>query len=406
MHRVGCGVIIPRMSAGSQPSLNPQTGSPSPKTRRADAAKKYWWAAAIAVPLLVAVISILPPLLKKESQGIQISQDSHDLNFQQINVVEQEYLQKTGQPLPPDVRQQIAQALQLLTQKRYADSIPLLRAAAEKAAVPSVLTDLGHALAITGKSTEAQALYDQTAAADPSNQQVKAGRQFLANLTGNNTIFTAAEIPMQKAVAATLPDDGTDFFKFTAPSGPRDHLRVRLENRSQSLALALAVKDADKAPIGGLSGAQAANITYEFPATPSATHYLQVGTDNHQGGAYTLIVEPTHSFDAFEPNDTILTAKDIPTGREIEANIMDDQDRDFYRFRARGDKTVIVVENRSPTLAIELAVSDADKAPIGGRYGSAAANVRYEFDSKPGSTYYLQVLPYEHQGGKYAVTIQ
>jgi hypothetical protein len=392
------------MSAGSQPSLNPKPAHP--KTRPANAAKKYWWAAAIAVPLLVAVISILPPLLKKDSQGIQISQDSHDLNFQQINVVEREYLQKTGQPLPPDLRQQIEQALQFMKQERYADSIPLLRAAAEKAAVPSVLTDLAHALAITGKSNEAQALYDQTAAADPSNQQVKAGRQFLAKLTGNNTIFTAAEIPMQKAVGATLPDDGTDFFKFTAPSGPRDHLRVRLENRSPSMALALAVKDADKAPIGGVSGAQTANITYEFPATPSATHYLQVSTDNHQGGAYTLIVEPTHGFDTFEPNDTILTAKDVPTGREIEANIMDDQDTDFYRFRARGDKTAIVVENRSPKLAIELAVTDADKAPVGGRSGSAAANVRYEFDSKPGSMYYLQLSTSNHEGGKYAVTIQ
>ncbi len=383
------GGIIPRM--------NPESAS---------AAKKYWWAAAIAVPLLVAVIGIVPSLRKKDTAAININQDSHNLSFQQINVIEGEYRQKTGQPLPPEVQQQIEQALLLVKQERYGDGIPLLRAAAEKAAVPAVLADLGHALALAGKPTEAENAYSQAAAADPSNQQVKEGRQFLAKLTGNNTIFNAAEIPMQKTIAAMVPDGGTNFFKFTAPSGPRDHLRARLENRSPSLGLGLAVNDAEKAPIGGTSGAGAANLVYEFSATPGAIHYLQVSPHYSGGGAYTLIVEPTHSFDAFEPNDTILTAKDIPTGSAVEANIMDEGDTDFYRFHARGAKTLIVVDNRSPTLGITLRVMDADKAPVGERSGAIAANVRYEFDSKPDGIYHLQISPHYSPGGKYAITIQ
>src|ERR1700680_178722 len=137
--------MIPRRGADAQSSLNPKPAPAGPKTKRADAAKKYWWAAAIAVPLLGAVIGILPSLLKKEAPSISISRDSHDLNFQPITVIEREYRQKTGQPLPPDVQQQIEQALQLLKQERYEDSIPLLRAAAEKAPTPSALTDLGKA---------------------------------------------------------------------------------------------------------------------------------------------------------------------------------------------------------------------------------------------------------------------
>jgi tetratricopeptide (TPR) repeat protein len=398
--------MIPRMGANAQSSLNPKPAPAGRKTKRVDAVKKYWWAAAIAVPLLGAVIGILPSLLKKEAPSISISRDSHDLNFQPITVIEREYRQKTGQPLPPDVQQQIEQALQLLKQERYEDGIPLLRAAAQKAPTPSVLTDLGNALATTGKSTEAQAVYSRVESLDPANQQVTGGRRFLAKLTGNNTILTAAEIPMQTVIPATLLDNDTDFFKFTAPSGPRDHLRVRLQNRSTSLGLTLAVKDAEKAPIGETSGAAAANITYEFPATPSAIHYLQVSPYYSGGGAYSLIVEPTHSFDAYEPNDTILTAKDIATGRLIEANIMDERDTDFYRFHARGAKTSIVVENRSDTLGIALAVTNADKAPVGEQSGAAAANVRYEFVSIPGSTYYLQISPYYSPGGKYAFTIQ
>src|SRR5579871_1140640 len=376
------------------------------KPRPVNIAKKYWWATAVAVPLAVSAIEVSPSLIKKESPTIQVTRDSHDLNFQQISIVEREYREKTGQSLPPDIRQQIQEALRSIQQQRYEDGIPLLQAAAQKAAVPSVLANLGHALATTGKSTEARKVYDQLAAVDPSNRQIINGRQYLSELTHNNTIFTAANIPLQKTINSTLLDNDTDFFKFTAPSGPRDLLRVRLQNPSSSLGFSLAVKDVSKAPIGQASGAAAADITYEFADVPGATYYLQVSPYYTGGGAYSLIVEPTHSFDAYEPNDTILTAKDIPTGSPIEANIMDERDTDFYRFRARGAKTTIEVENRSTTLGIALAVTDADKAPIGGQTGSAAANVRYEFASTPGSVYQVQISPYYSQGGKYALTIR
>ena len=85
---------------------------------------------------------------------------------------------------------------------------------------------------------------------------------------------------------------------------------------------------------------------------------------------------------------------------------MDGLDTDFYRFRARGAKTTIIVENKSTTLGIALAVTNADKAPFGGQNGSVAANVRYQFESTPGSTYQVQISPYYSGGGKYALTIQ
>ncbi len=143
-----------------------------------------------------------------------------------------------------------------------------------------------------------------------------------------------------------------------------------------------------------------------MPATPGAIYYLQLSPYYSGGGAYTLKVEPTHSFDAYEPNDTILTARDISVGKAIEANIMDGLDTDFYRFRALGTKTTIVVENKSTTLGIALVVTNADKAPLGGQNGPVAANVHYQFDSTPGSTYQVQISPYYSGGGKYALTIQ
>src|SRR5262249_52770047 len=145
-------------------------------------------------------------------------------------------------------------------------------------------------------------VYDQAATADPANQQVIEGRRFLANSVRNNTILAAAEIPMQKPVSATLLDNDTDFYKFTAPSRPRDHLRVHIQNRSTRLGLALAVTDASKEHIGGTTSSVAADITYEFSAAPGAVHHLQVSPYYSGGGSYVLTVEPTHSFDAYEPN--------------------------------------------------------------------------------------------------------
>lgn len=379
------------------------------KTRTIDYAKKYWWSGAIAVPVIVAGIGLIPSLLDKESSSgisVSLSRDSHDVNFQQINVVEREYREKTGEALPPEVRKQIEQALQMLQQKRYDDGIPLLREAAGKVQVPSLLADLGTALALAGKGAEAESVYSQAASADPSNELVAQGRQLLANFTGNNTVLTAAAIPMGTAVYSTLLDNDADFFKFRTPAGPRDYMRVTLRNRSTTLGTYVGARDAAKAPIGETSGAAGADVTYLFPSTPNSEHYIEVKPHYSGGGAYSLTVEPTRSFDEWEANDTILTAREIEAGGTIEANIMDAQDQDFYKFRARAAKTSITVDNRSGTLGVRVAASDGDKAPIGEAAGSAGANVRYEFETKPGDTYHLQIAPNYSGGGAYALTVK
>jgi hypothetical protein len=51
-----------------------------------------------------------------------------------------------------------------------------------------------------------------------------------------------------------------------------------------------------------------------------------------------------------------------------------------------------------------------DSEPVGPAFDdprcATAANVRYGFDSVPGGTYYLHILPNYSPGGKYAFTIQ
>jgi hypothetical protein len=202
-----------------------------------------------------------------------------------------------------------------------------------------------------------------------------------------------------------LLEQDVDFFKFTAPAGPRDYMRLRITNTSR-VAVHVQVFNPDKAPIGNADGEESADVTYEFPVVPGGTHFIEVRPRFAQGGAYSLVVSPTRSFDAFEENDSILTAKEIGVGRAIDANVMDTKDTDFYKFQARGATTVVALENASDSLAAALSVTDSDKAPVGQASGEEAANVRYSFESKPGSTYHVQVSARYSRGGKYSLVVQ
>jgi hypothetical protein len=65
-----------------------------------------------------------------------------------------------------------------------------------------------------------------------------------------------------------------------------------------------------------------------------------------------------------------------------------------------------MAQNLSDTLGIAVYATDTDKAPLGSASGAVRADVRYEFDSKPGAVYQVQVSPHYSGGGKYAITIQ
>ena len=194
------------------------------------------------------------------------------------------------------------------------------------------------------------------------------------------------------------------------PSGPRDYFRVTLRNQSAQFTPQLAAFDAQRALIEGVSSHTGAggDLTHTFPASPANRHIVNVFPYGSTGGSYTLLVEPMRAFDDYEPNDTIQLPREIPSGRLIDANIMDAQDKDYFKFRARSSTTVITAENRSENLQIQLATFDADRAPAGSLSTGAgpAANVRHELQTVPGGMYILQVWPYGSGAGKYAISIQ
>ena len=89
--------------------------------------RKYWWVVAVAVPVLVALIAIVPGLLRSSSGSAggagsttttttTITGDNNTVNFDysthntfvtNVNVIAREYELQTGRPLSDDLRAQI-----------------------------------------------------------------------------------------------------------------------------------------------------------------------------------------------------------------------------------------------------------------------------------------------------------
>src|SRR5690349_14048520 len=133
------------METGAHKRLSARpTWQPKSTKKPTDYARKYWWVAAILVPIVVALI-LLPQTRSNAGGFPAMSLDSHDLNLTDRTVIEGEYRSKTGQDLPADVRQRLQQAQSLIEQRRFDEGLPLLRQAAENLQLPSLFGELGTA---------------------------------------------------------------------------------------------------------------------------------------------------------------------------------------------------------------------------------------------------------------------
>jgi hypothetical protein len=118
--------------------------------------RKYWWVVAVAVPVAVALISIVPGLFKPSGSGggtsTAITGDNNTVNFDysthntfvtNVNVIAREYELQTGRPLGDDLRRQIESAVNAAMQNNHTESIRLLEQVAQAAPVPAIYHNLG-----------------------------------------------------------------------------------------------------------------------------------------------------------------------------------------------------------------------------------------------------------------------
>ena len=202
-----------------------------------------------------------------------------------------------------------------------------------------------------------------------------------------------------------------DFFAFTTPGTHRDLIRIELQNRSTTLEPRLELFDAEKTSHGEVhKTTQGADVTYAFYRNPATTYLVRVS--NYYGesiGVYLMRVTAAKAYDAYEPNDDILSAKKIALAEAVEAGIMDKADVDYFAITS-GDKEGVLracVQNRTATLRPEVAVYDSAKALIGSnRNTTAGGNTSHAFKVQPNTTYYVRVRDYySDAAGAYTLTV-
>jgi hypothetical protein len=224
----------------------------------------------------------------------------------------------------------------------------------------------------------------------------------------NNDIFSANEVALNTTISAALENNSdVDYFTFVMPGNKRDIIDVTLDNGSTSLAPVVTVYNPDKSVRSSERNTTGGgDVKYDFVAQPGSRYYIAASPYSGTG-KYRLTIKGRNAYDQYEPNDDILSATPIEIGKTIDANIMDTSDSDYFRFDTGSQtKLVVVVQNRSSTLAPKLAVYNPDKSARQTQQNSTpGGDVSYDFEALPNSRYFVAVWAYSGYGN-YSLTVR
>jgi hypothetical protein len=228
----------------------------------------------------------------------------------------------------------------------------------------------------------------------------------------NNDIFHPNSIRPGSTITAEIsPANDQDWFVFHSDAKVRDWVDIKIANRSTTLRPCVAFFDSSRNQVGGNECAANATANTELSAViePGKDYYISVTSAYAQSeGAYTMSVTARKAYDAYEPNDDVFSAKPIPVGKTIDANIMYNGDVDWYLVKAFPGKQLIVrLENRSTTLSPCLSVSDNNRNQLGDTAcaQNASANLELTRTVEPGKDYYIWVgSAYSQTAGDYRLT--
>ena len=123
----------------------------------ANVPRKYWWVVAVAVPIVIALIAVVPSLFKPsggssggtsatitgDNNAVNFDYSTHNTFVTNVNVIAREYELQTGRPLGDDLKRQIESAVNAAQQGNHTESIRLLEQVAQAVPVPAIYNNLG-----------------------------------------------------------------------------------------------------------------------------------------------------------------------------------------------------------------------------------------------------------------------
>ena len=321
-----------------------------------------------------------------------------------------------------DVLRQWQEAAADVRNAQYADALARLEAAAQQAQVPVVFNNLGVLYAKLNDGPRAIQAFREALVRDSQYQPVRFNMnrlKFLPNaadpvtheIEPNGTLSLANVIglgmPVEGEISAGLND--VDCYRLTSPPSPRDLLAIEIVNHSRFLAPRLHVYDIHRRLTEGTTDVQPGEaLKQQISPPPNTTLNLEIDGYLGTSGAYTLTVRPLRAFDAYEPNDDILSARRISIGETIQANIMDAHDTDYYSFAATFSGTVsIEIASRSTTLvpALTTFTPDKRKSASAPEVHAPGARLHLTMEVQADQVYYLLVWSQGSSFGAYSLTI-
>jgi len=402
------------MAAPGSPLVKKKKRTHSPWTR-------YWWVAGVAAAAAVGGAWYEFPQRPREARMELLPG-----YVPSAGTVQQEYAKFYGKLLnSPEVEQQFQNATQFSGRRDYVGALDMLEAASKVAAVPVIFNNLGVLYAKLNDRSRALNAFREALARDINYQPVRLNLQRLKGFTQNDADPVTREIepnnsnllsnlislsnkPVDAEIAAGLDD--IDCFKFTSPPAPRDILAIHIAS-SPNLAPGIRIYDSDMRmmKIGKDTRQPGASLTQLMAPAPNTTFYVNVYGMGGTAGPYSIAIQPTKSYDSYEPNDDIYSARTITVGQTIEANIMDGQDTDYYTFASPRTGTVSVdIRNRSTTLIPALTTFNPDlrNSGFGPDVRTPGASLHHTMQVEEGRTYYIQIWSQANSFGEYILTIE
>ena len=386
--------------------------------RRRPLLLRYWWVLPLAALVAAAPAMwgwLMSPHFKSDPLVGYIADSAR---------LEEEYRDFTGLALQDvTVVQQFDQATSLMLAGSYTNASIIMEGVSKQAAVPVVFNNLGVLYAKLKDGAHAIRAFRDALARNHDYQPVRANLKLLrmsesadpgsTELEPNDTNLQANAIWLDKPLdgAVSRASGDVDCYWFTTPRPPRDRIDVEVVNRSITLVPRLRIHDASGKLLTGVKEATGpgTNVRFDFSPPPNALYYVQVDGASGTSGAYTLTVNSLRAYDVYEPNDDILSATRIAMGQNIEANIMDSSDSDFFSFLGpEAGSVTIDIASHSATLLPGLSTFGSDLTHLG--FGPDVKNpggsIHHVMKVEANQTYYLQVWAKNDTTGPYSLIVK
>ena len=207
----------------------------------ANVPRKYWWVVAVAVPVVIALIAIVPTLVKRseESSGgtsttitgdnnaVSFDYSTHNTFVTNVNVIAREYELQIGRPLSDDLKRQIESAVNAALQGNHTESIRLLEQVAEAAPVPAIYNNLGVEYAKTQNVKASRHAFElskakiaEVAAAAANNRPLPASALKAPVVSGPGVRTESSAVPAMTIEPVSAPYEAPDEIHVIAHGTP------------------------------------------------------------------------------------------------------------------------------------------------------------------------------------------